>query len=184
VQALFVFSFLVAILLGGITGMVLGTAGFDVLYHDTYYVIGHFHLVLSMGGFSIIFAVMYHYWFVFFRVRYNKFLAIFHFVFFFIGELLSFIPALFLGMSGMPRRINDYPLVFAGWHGFSSLGHGLVLLSLLLFIILVAEAKFVGETFTAWERTSFGVPYFSNRLTAYLFLSIQLRQKSLVNSIK
>lgn len=148
-QALFIFSFLVAILLGGITGMVLGTAGFDVLYHDTYYVIGHFHLVLSMGGFSIIFAVIYHYWFVIFRVRYNKFIAIFHFFFFFVGELLSFVPALFLGMSGMPRRINDYPSVFAGWHGFSSLGHGLVLLSLLMFFIVVVESKYVGETFTA-----------------------------------
>jgi heme/copper-type cytochrome/quinol oxidase subunit 1 len=173
----------VAIVLGGITGMVLGTAGFDVLYHDTYYVIGHFHLVLSMGGFSIIFAVIYHYWFVIFRVRYNKFLAIFHFFFFFVGELLSFIPALFLGMSGMPRRINDYPSVFAGWHGFSSLGHGLVLLSLLMFFIVVIEAKYTGETFTAWERVSFGIPYYSNRVSAYLFLLIHLRAKSRVNSI-
>lgn len=114
VQSLFLFAFLIGILLGGITGMVLGTAGFDLLYHDTYYVIGHFHLVLSMGGFSIIFAVIYHYWFAFFRVRYNKFLALFHFIFFFWGELLSFIPPLFLGMSGMPRRINDYPAVFSG----------------------------------------------------------------------
>lgn len=87
-------------------------------------------------------------------------------------------------MSGMPRRINDYPLVFAGWHGFSSLGHGLVLLSLLMFALVVVEAKFTGETFTAWERVSFGVPYFSNRLAAYLFLSIQLRQKGLVNTLR
>jgi heme/copper-type cytochrome/quinol oxidase subunit 1 len=69
IQLLFLFSFLVGIILGGITGMVLGVAGFDVLYHDTYYVVGHFHLILSMGGFSIIFAVVYHYWFVFFRTR-------------------------------------------------------------------------------------------------------------------
>ena len=64
IQLLFLFSFLVGIILGGITGMVLGVAGFDVLYHDTYYVVGHFHLILSMGGFSIIFAVVYHYWFL------------------------------------------------------------------------------------------------------------------------
>ena len=64
--------------------MVLGVAGFDVLYHDTYYVVGHFHLILSMGGFSIIFAVVYHYWFVFFRTRYNKFFAVLHFLFFFV----------------------------------------------------------------------------------------------------
>jgi len=94
--------------------MVLGTAGFDVLYHDTYYVIGHFHLILSMGGFSVIFGVIYHYWFVFFRVRYNKLFAIFQVAFFFFGGLLTFIPALFLGLSGMPRRINDYPVFFNG----------------------------------------------------------------------
>ncbi len=80
---MFLFSFIVGIVLGGITGMVLGVAGFDVLYHDTYYVVGHFHLVLSMGGFSVIFGVVYHYWFVFFRCRYNKFFAVLQFIFFF-----------------------------------------------------------------------------------------------------
>ena len=114
IQMLFIFAFLVGIIIGGISGMLLGTAGFDVLYHDTYFVVGHFHLVLSLGGFSIIFAVIYHYWFAFFRVRYNKFLALFHFLFFFVGELVTFVPQFFLGLSGMPRRINDYPLIFAG----------------------------------------------------------------------
>lgn len=94
--------------------MVLGMAGFDVLYHDTYYVVGHFHLVLSMGGFAVIFAVFFHYWFYFFRIGYNKFLAVLQAVLFFIGELVTFVPALFLGMSGMPRRINDYPIYFSG----------------------------------------------------------------------
>lgn len=178
ISTLFLFSFLIGILLGGITGMVLGTAGFDVLYHDTYYVIGHFHLILSMGGFSVIFGVIYHYWFVFFRVRYNKLFAIFQVAFFFFGELLTFIPALFLGMSGMPRRINDYPVFFNGWHGVSSLGHGFVLISLLIFFFVIVEAKFVGEPFLFHERNSFGVPYFSNRVSAYNILIIQLRQPS------
>lgn len=61
IQLVWIFIFLTGILLGGITGMVLGMAGFDVLYHDTYYVVGHFHLVLSMGGFAVIFAVFFHY---------------------------------------------------------------------------------------------------------------------------
>jgi len=68
-------------------------------------------------------------------------------MFFFLGELLTFVPQLFLGLSGMPRRINDYPLIFAGWHGFSSLGHGLVLISIFLFAATVVEAKYVGERF-------------------------------------
>jgi len=94
--------------------MVLGMAGFDVLYHDTYYVVGHFHLVLSMGGFAVIFAVLFPLLILFFRVGYNKFLAVLQAVLFFVGELVTFIPALFLGMSGMPRRINDYPIYFSG----------------------------------------------------------------------
>lgn len=176
ISTLFLFTFLIGILIGGITGMVLGTAGFDVLYHDTYYVIGHFHLVLSMGGFSVIFGVFYHYWFVFFRVRYNKLFAIFHFIFFFFGELLTFIPAMFLGMSGMPRRINDYPVFFNGWHGVSSLGHGFVIISLFIFFFIIVEAKFVGEPFLFSERNSVGVPYFANRLSSYIVLFLQLRQ--------
>jgi heme/copper-type cytochrome/quinol oxidase subunit 1 len=178
IQMLFIFAFLVGIIIGGISGMLLGTAGFDVLYHDTYFVVGHFHLVLSLGGFSIIFAVIYHYWFAFFRVRYNKFLALFHFLFFFVGELVTFVPQFFLGLSGMPRRINDYPLIFAGWHGFSSLGHGLVLISLFLFFAVVVESKYMGERFLPWDRVSFGVPYYSSRLSAYLFLIAQLRLSS------
>jgi heme/copper-type cytochrome/quinol oxidase subunit 1 len=155
--------------------MVLGVAGFDVLYHDTYYVVGHFHLVLSMGGFSVIFGVVYHYWFVFFRCRYNKFFAVLQFIFFFLGELLTFIPALFLGLSGMPRRINDYPVVFSGWHGLSSLGHGFVVISLFIFFFVVVEAKFTGETFLFRDRFSVGVPYFTNRLSVYLLLFVELR---------
>lgn len=157
--------------------MVLGVAGFDVLYHDTYYVVGHFHLILSMGGFSIIFAVVYHYWFVFFRTRYNKFFAVLHFLFFFFGELLTFIPALFLGMSGMPRRINDYPLVFSGWHGLSSLGHGFVVISLFFFFLVVVESKFVGESFLFSDRFSLGVPYFANRASVYFVIIAELRKK-------
>lgn len=91
------------------------------------------------------------------------------------GELLTFVPQFFLGLSGMPRRINDYPLVFAGWHGFSSLGHGLVLISLFLFFAVVVESKYMGERFLPWDRVSFGVPYYSSRLSAYLFLIAQLR---------
>lgn len=177
VQLIWIFIFLTGILIGGITGMVLGMAGFDVLYHDTYYVVGHFHLVLSMGGFAVIFAVFFHYWFYFFRVGYNKFLAVLQAVLFFIGELVTFVPALFLGMSGMPRRINDYPVYFSGWHSLSSLGHGLVVLSLFVFLALVLESKYSSRKFLYANKYSKGVPYFANRHSAYLMLITQLRTK-------
>ena len=177
VQLIWIFIFLTGILIGGITGMVLGMAGFDVLYHDTYYVVGHFHLVLSMGGFAVIFAVFFHYWFYFFRVGYNKFLAVLQAVLFFVGELVTFVPALFLGMSGMPRRINDYPVYFSGWHSMSSLGHGLVVLSLFVFLALVLESKYSSRKFLYANKYSKGVPYFANRHSAYLMLITQLRTK-------
>lgn len=81
-------------------------------------------------------------------------------------------------MSGMPRRINDYPTVFAGWHGFSSLGHGLVLLSLFFFAAVVIEAKYTAERLSPAERCVTGVPYVSNRLAAYLLVLLQLRQST------
>ena len=177
VQLVWIFIFLLGILSGGITGMVLGMAGFDVLYHDTYYVVGHFHLVLSMGGFAVIFAVFYHYWFFFFRVGYNKFLALLQATLFCIGELVTFVPALFLGMSGMPRRINDYPIYFSGWHSASSLGHGLVVLSLLIFFFLILESKISSRKFVYANKYSKGVPFLANRHSAYLLLISQLRNK-------
>jgi heme/copper-type cytochrome/quinol oxidase subunit 1 len=175
ISSLFVFTFLVGILLGGATGIVCGTSGFDFIYHDTYYVIGHFHLVLSMGGFSIVFAVIYHYWFFFFRVKYNKTYAVLHFLFFFWGELLTFIPACFLGMAGMPRRINDYPVIFAGWHGVSSLGHGFVLISFFFFFILFIDSKLKNETASILDLETFGVPKFKHRLGFYLYQINKLR---------
>ena len=120
--------------------------------------------------------------FIFFRVRYNKFLAILHFFFFFIGEMLTFVPALFLGMSGMPRRINDYPLVFTGWHGFSSLGHGFVLVSIFMFFLVVLESKFIGEKFLISDRLSNGIPFFANRLSVYFVLLMQLRGSGVATS--
>lgn len=108
---------------------------------------------------------------------YNKFLAILQAVLFFVGELTTFVPALFLGMSGMPRRINDYPIYFSGWHSLSSLGHGLVVLSLFIFLALILESKFSSRKFLYANKYSKGVPYFANRHSAYLMLITQLRTK-------
>lgn len=94
-----------------------------------------------------------------------------------IGELVTFVPALFLGMSGMPRRINDYPIYFSGWHSASSLGHGLVVLSLLIFFFLILESKISSRKFVYANKYSKGVPFLANRHSAYLLLISQLRNK-------
>ena len=98
---------------GGVTGVVLANAGIDLAFHDTYYVVAHFHYVLSMGAVFSMFAGFYYWAEKIFGVKANGFLGTIHFITFFIGVNLTFFPMHFLGMAGMPRRIPDYPDCFS-----------------------------------------------------------------------
>jgi len=132
----FIFLFVV----GGVTGVVLANAGVDAALHDTYYVVAHFHYVLSMGAVFGIFCG-FTYWFgKMFGVQYNKYLAAIHFWTFFIGVNLIFFPQHFLGMQGMPRRYVDYPEEFATYNELSTLGAYLTLASVVFFFVWVFEA--------------------------------------------
>ena len=132
----FIFLFVV----GGVTGVVLANAGVDAALHDTYYVVAHFHYVLSMGAVFGIFCG-FTYWFgKMFGVLYNKWLAAAHFWTFFLGVNLIFFPQHFLGMQGMPRRYVDYPVEFATYNQLSTYGAFLTGLSVLLFFVWVFEA--------------------------------------------
>ncbi|WP_371397679.1 cytochrome c oxidase subunit I [Fretibacter rubidus] len=132
----FIFLFVV----GGVTGVVLANAGVDAALHDTYYVVAHFHYVLSMGAVFGIFCG-FTYWFgKMFGVLYNKWLAAAHFWTFFVGVNLIFFPQHFLGMQGMPRRYVDYPVEFATYNQLSTMGAYLTAVSVLLFFVWVFEA--------------------------------------------
>lgn len=94
--------------------MFVAHIGFDVLFHDTFYVIGHFHVMFAGAAASCIFAAFYFYFYAIFGVTYTSIFAYLHFVFYFFGQLLTVIPMFWLGYCGMPRRIMDYPAHFGG----------------------------------------------------------------------
>ncbi|MAC76848.1 MAG: cytochrome c oxidase subunit I [Rhodobacteraceae bacterium] len=134
---LFAFGFLFLFTVGGVTGVVLSQAGVDRYYHDTYYVVAHFHYTMSMGAAFTIFAGVYYYLPKMTGRMYSEKLGKLHFWLFFIGVNLTFFPQHFLGRQGMPRRYIDYPEAFAFWNAVSSTGALISFASFLLFFGIV-----------------------------------------------
>jgi cytochrome c oxidase subunit 1 len=140
VPTFFALGFIFLFTVGGVTGVVLANSGLDIALHDTYYVVAHFHYVLSMGAvFSMIGGL--YYWFdKIFKVKYSEILGKIHFWLFFIGVNLTFFPMHFLGVAGMPRRIPDYPDAFAVFNKIASYGSYISVFSSVFFVFVVLEA--------------------------------------------
>ncbi|RMD94130.1 MAG: cytochrome c oxidase subunit I [Alphaproteobacteria bacterium] len=153
---LWAFGFLFLFTIGGVTGVVLSQAAIDRAYHDTYYVVAHFHYVMSLGAVFAIFAGIYFYIGKMTGRTYPEWAGKLHFWLMFIGSNLTFFPQHFLGRQGMPRRYIDYPEAFAYWNYISSIGAFIAFASFLFFIGVILYTIFAGRRVS--EPNYWGLP--------------------------
>ncbi len=137
---LFAIAMIFLFTLGGVTGVVLANTGIDVALHDTYYVVAHFHYVMSMGALFSIYAGFYYWFSKMSGIEYSELLGKIHFWLTFIGVNITFFPMHFSGLAGMPRRIPDYPNAFAGWNYVSSIGAYISVFAAFFFVFVIVEA--------------------------------------------
>jgi cytochrome c oxidase subunit 1 len=154
---IFTIGFLALFTIGGVTGVVLANASLDLALHDTYYVVAHFHYVLSMGAVFAIFAGFYFWAPKIIGRSYNELLGKIHFWTLFIGVNTTFFPQHFLGLAGMPRRIPDYPDAFSGWNQISSFGSMISILATVLFGYILYDIFSNGNPVNAnpWNLPSY-----------------------------
>jgi cytochrome c oxidase subunit 1 len=137
---LWAIGFIFLFTIGGVTGVVLANAGIDFVLQDTYYVIGHFHYVLSLGAVFAIFAAWYFWFPKITGYLYDEWIGKLHFWVTFVGVNILFFPHHFLGLAGMPRRYVDYPDAFAGWNMVSSIGAYVTAAGVFIFMYGVVRA--------------------------------------------
>jgi len=142
---LFALGFVFLFTIGGLTGVVLSNSGINAIVHDSYYVVAHFHYVLSMGAVFAMFAGWYYWIGKITGLKYPEVLGQIHFWLFFLGVNLTFFPMHFLGLAGMPRRIPDYPDAFAEWNAVSTFGSYISIISAVLFFYIVYVTLTSGE---------------------------------------
>lgn len=161
-QLLFIFFFVS----GGISGMAVAHTGMDILFHDSFYVIGHFHVMLAGSAMFASFGAFYFYFPAIFGVKFSRIYGYLHGLYYLIGQLMTVVPMFWLGYAAMPRRVLDYPAALGGWHAIVSAGHMLSVAGMMAFFIMIFDSIRQGRAAT---RNSFGVARFNTRLNFYIY---------------
>ena len=159
-------SYIMLFLVSGFTGMWLSHVGLNVSMHDTFYVVAHFHLMLSGTAMMGLFAGYYYYFTALNGIKYSRIFAYLHVIYYSGGHWIAFLPQFYLGFSGMPRRVHDYPLVFLGWHSMSTSGHFITLIGVVFFFFMFLDSHIERKLAIP---SSLSIPRFNKRISYYIF---------------
>jgi heme/copper-type cytochrome/quinol oxidase subunit 1 len=168
-------AYILVFLVGGFTGMWLSHVALNISMHDTFFVIGHFHLMLSGVVLVGSFTGFYYYFGALFGIKYSRFFAYMHLIYYNGGIWLTFVPMFWLGFSGMPRRIHDYPAVFMGWQSMASTGHMIALVGAIFFFLMILDSHIERRVVV---YSTLGLPRWHKRVQYYIF---KIRYLQLVN---
>lgn len=171
-------SYLFLFLVAGFTGMWLSHVGLNVSMHDSFYVVAHFHIMLSGAALMGIIVGIYYYFTALFGIKYSRIFAYLHIIYYSGGIWITFLPQFYLGFSGMPRRIHDYPIVFMGWHSMSTAGHFVTLVGVFFFFLMLLDSHIERRVATP---LTLGIPRWNKRISYYIFKIryLQLTSKKL-----
>nr|QTT61028.1 cytochrome c oxidase subunit 1 [Euplotes aediculatus] len=161
---LFIFYFVS----GGISGMAIAHTGMNILFHDTFYIVGHFHVMLAGSLMFASYAAFYFYLPSLFGVRYSRLFAYLHVFYYSFGQLFTVVPMLWLGYLGMPRRVLDYPVAMGGWHSLTTAAHIITVSGILAFVLTLFDSLRKKKSYII---KTFGVGRYNTRLNFYLYQS-------------